>query len=149
VGPGTAPAGTTPLPSLQHWVPGGLLLQLLLLAGFPLLLQLLLLAGFPLLLQLLLAGVLQQQEEWVVPDHLLQLSDAAASWQLLPAFVAVLGLPCDAAGWLPTEHVAVQQLLPARGLARGLVVVVTASAGQTAAAVWRRLLLQPLMQPQI
>jgi hypothetical protein len=137
VGPGTAPAGTTPLPSLQHWVPGGLLLQLLLLAGFPL------------LLQLLLAGVLQQQEEWVVPDHLLQLSDAAASWQLLPAFVAVLGLPCDAAGWLPTEHVAVQQLLPARGLARGLVVVVTASAGQTAAAVWRRLLLQPLLQPQI
>lgn len=146
MGPGTAPAGTTPLPSLLHWVPGGLLLQLLLL---PLLLLLLLLHV------LLLAGFLQQ--EWVVPHHLLQRTDACASWQLQLAFAAVLcavlGLPCDAAGWLHSEHVAFQQLLPARGLARGLVVVRTACAAQTAAAVWRMplLLLPPLkcLSPQL
>lgn len=95
---------------------------------------------------LLLAGVLQlrllQERDRVVPRHLLQQTDAAASWQLQPAVAAVLllelGLACNAACLLHTEYVACHRLLPARGLARGLLVVGTASAAQIAAAGWRR-----------
>lgn len=96
MGPGIAPALTTPLPCLQQ---SGLLLQLQLQL-------LLLLLRAVLLLQLLRVGLLLAQ------DQVLQLS-AGAFWQLQPADVAVLWPLCSAAWRLLFEHVACLQLLPA------------------------------------
>jgi hypothetical protein len=58
------------------------------------------------------------------------------AWPLWPAVVAAFELPFVVACALPSEHVFCPLLLPARGL-----VVGSASAVQTAAAAWRRLLL--------
>jgi len=127
---------------LQRWEPEGLL-QLRLWELHWLHSQ-----GLLLLLLLLWLGpvvedqLLQQGRLWVP----LQQTCACAAWQLLPAFFAVLLQPGDAAGLLRSEHVACQQLLQAKGLAMGLLLVVVgfASAVQTAAAAWRNLLLPPL-----
>lgn len=127
---------------LQRWDPEGVLLQLRLwglhwLGSQGLLLQLLLWLGPVVENQLL------QQQVWLWVR--LQQTYACAAWQLLPASFAVLVQPCDAPCSQRTEHVACQLLLQVKGLAQCLLMVVGfASAGQTAAAAWRTLLLLPL-----